>query len=145
MSKIISEVLKFTIKPETFELDSPTFAKLRSKVVELAGVKEQYYGLAMDTPDKLLWIIRMNICFFLLEMISDVVGFADWPGNIDPAKVDEIFREDVKTLDINSNPSSWLLPFESADIVRPGLTAPITDVVSILSLHWSKRDLRMLS
>ncbi|KAF8961733.1 hypothetical protein BDZ97DRAFT_1827730 [Flammula alnicola] len=111
MSPIISEILKIQVDP-AFNLNSPAFEKLRDAAIK-GGVKEQYYGLCMDEPDKLLWVIH-------------------WPGDANPAEYTgtqgENFRESVKALDVNSNPSSWYLPFESADLVRPALTAPICEL-----------------
>lgn len=56
MSPIISEIFKIQVAP-TFQLNSPAFKELRDAVVK-GGVKEQYYGLSMDDPNKLLWVIR---------------------------------------------------------------------------------------
>ena len=63
MSPIISEILKIQVAP-TFQLDSPAFKELRDAVVVKGGVKEQYYGMSMDHPDNLLWVIREhNFCY----------------------------------------------------------------------------------
>ena len=62
MSPIISEILKIQVAP-TFQLDSPAFKELRNAVVVKGGVKEQYYGMSMDHPDNLLWVIREHNFF----------------------------------------------------------------------------------
>lgn len=57
MSRIISEILKITIDSR-FQLNSPAFAELRRAAVR-AGVQEQYYGLVLNKPHLLSWVIRM--------------------------------------------------------------------------------------
>jgi hypothetical protein len=66
MSSIISEIIIITVDPG-FNLDSVAFAKCRNAVVE-GGVREQYYGISMDEPNKLLWVIRES--HFLPSSIS---------------------------------------------------------------------------
>ncbi len=59
--------------------------------------------------------------------------FPEWPKEVDPAESigDEMqkFRKSVKEMDVNAKPVSWYMPFESADVVRPALTAPICQLV----------------
>ena len=43
----------------------------------------------------------------------------------------QAFRKSVREIDVNSNPSSWYLPFDSADLVRPALTAPVCQLVQV--------------
>ena len=54
----------------------------------------------------------------------------DWPKDVDHAGNDlQPFRKSVREMDVNSNPSSWYLPFDSADLIRPALTAPVCQLV----------------
>jgi hypothetical protein len=57
MPPIISEFLRFTVK-SGFNVASPAFTKLRKDVVA-NGVKEQYFGTDTDSPDTLVWVIRV--------------------------------------------------------------------------------------
>jgi len=115
MSPIISEILK--IKADsTLTLDGPAFSSLRETPIKF-GVKEQYYGRCTDEPDTLIWVVH-------------------WPKDVNPmdhTRNDmQAFRKSVREIDVNSNPSSWYLPFDSADLVRPALTAPVCQLCSIL-------------
>lgn len=76
------------------------------------------------------------VLFFTVSMFDFLIyDHSDWPGYTSPAefqKTDEseAFRESVKALDKNSTPSSWFMPFKSADLIRPALTAPLCQLVS---------------
>jgi len=125
MSRIISEIILATVEPG-FKLDSPAFAKLRDVVVK-GGVKEQYFGISTDEQDKLLWVIQ-------------------WPVDVNPVEFkgtdpSEDFRVSLKALDVSSDPRSWYMPFESADLVRPALTAPICQLCTVHLDSASKRDI----
>ena len=67
MPPIVSELIKFTVA-RGFKLDSPNFARLRNSAVA-NGVKEQYFGSCKDTPNTLLWVIRVYL-FLLLSKCS---------------------------------------------------------------------------
>jgi len=67
MPPIVSELIKFTVA-RGFKLDSPNFARLRNSAVA-NGVKEQYFGTCKDTPNTLLWVIRVYL-FLLLSKCS---------------------------------------------------------------------------
>jgi hypothetical protein len=67
MPPIISELIKFNV-PISFTLDSPGFAQLRQTAVA-NGVKEQYYGTCTDTPNTLLWVVRVYLSFLPLEYL----------------------------------------------------------------------------
>ncbi|KAJ6555566.1 hypothetical protein DFH09DRAFT_1262406 [Mycena vulgaris] len=103
MPPIVSEIVKFTVKPG-FTLDSPEFAQLRKTAVE-SGVKEQYYGTCTDTANTLLWVIQ-------------------WPAAKGPLEAQE-FRKCVKALDANGEPTSSYLPFAHDSLPRAALTAPV--------------------
>ncbi|KAJ7653400.1 hypothetical protein B0H17DRAFT_1100822 [Mycena rosella] len=103
MPPIVSEIVKFTVKPG-FALGSPEFAQLRTAAVE-CGVKEQYYGMCTDAPNTLLWVIQ-------------------WPADKGPLEAPE-FRKSVKALDAAGEPVSSYLPFAHESLPRPALTAPM--------------------
>ncbi|KAJ6607806.1 hypothetical protein B0H10DRAFT_1885477 [Mycena sp. CBHHK59/15] len=103
MPPIVSEILKITVKSE-FTLDSPEFAQVRKVVVE-CGVKEQYYGTCMDTPNTLLWVIQ-------------------WPADQGPLEAQE-FRKCVAALDVSGEPVSSYLPFDHESLPRAALTARV--------------------
>lgn len=87
MSHIISEILLITVPVEPgFKLDSLAFAKLRDKVVE-GGVKEQYLGISMNEPDKLVWVIRaFDVLSSLVNKPTcgsfDIVAWRYKPGGV---------------------------------------------------------------
>ena len=53
----------------------------------------------------------------------------------------QAFRKSVKEIDVNSNPSSWYLPFDSADLVRPALIAPVCQLVQYSSCEFGYESL----
>ena len=57
MNPITLEYLAIKVE-KGFSLAAPAFASLRQTVVELGGVKEQYYGFTDDQTNQLLWAIR---------------------------------------------------------------------------------------
>ena len=129
MSPIISEILKIKAR-STFTLDCPAFSSLREIPIKF-GVKEQYYGRCTDEPDTLIWVVRASDPSYL-STHADLL-LIDWPKSVNPMDHTgndmQAFRKSVKEIDVNSNPSSWYLPFDSADLVRPALTAPICQLV----------------
>ncbi|KAJ7634080.1 hypothetical protein DFH06DRAFT_1221028 [Mycena polygramma] len=106
--KIISEIVKIAVKPG-FDLASPSFAKLRQTSVA-SGVKEQYYGFshAQGTDRHLCWVIQ-------------------WPSS-GPLQA-ESFRDELKRLDANESPTSWLVPFDDAWQPRRALVALCAQLV----------------
>ncbi|KIM35066.1 hypothetical protein M413DRAFT_32774 [Hebeloma cylindrosporum] len=106
MPPILSEIIKFKIAPG-FELDSPNFAQLRESAVA-NGVKEQYYGICMDTPNTLFWVIQ-------------------WLADRGPLESLE-FRNAVKVLDVEGTPESYYLPFGDDSLPRPALTVPLCEL-----------------
>ena len=129
MSPIISEILKIKAN-STFSLDSPAFSSLRETPIKF-GVKEQYYGKCTDEPDTLIWVISASDPSYLSTLTDPLL--IDWPKDVNPldhTRNDlQPFRKSVREMDVNSNPSSWYLPFDSADLVRPALTAPVCQLV----------------
>lgn len=129
MSPIISEILKIKVD-STFTLDCPAFSTLRETPIRL-GVKEQYYGTCTDEPDTLMWVVRTSdpSC---LSAPADLL-LIDWPKGVNPMDYTrndmQAFRKSVREMDVNSNPSLWYLPLDSADSVRPALTAPVCQLV----------------
>ena len=129
MSPIISEILKIKAS-STFTLDSPAFSSLRETPIKF-GVKEQYYGRCIDEPDTLIWVVRApDPSYFCTS--ADLL-LIDWPKDVNPMDHTtndmQAFRKSLREIDVNSNPSSWYLPFDSADLVRPALTAPVCQLV----------------
>ncbi|KAJ6493622.1 hypothetical protein C8R47DRAFT_1070144 [Mycena vitilis] len=108
--KIISEIVKIAVKPG-FDLASPSFAKLRQTSVA-SGVKEQYYGFshAQGAGRHLCWIIQ-------------------WPSS-GPLQA-ESFRDELKRLDANESPASWLVPFNDAWQPRRALVAPCAQLCTV--------------
>lgn len=129
MSPIISEILKIKAN-STFTLDCPSFSSLRETPIKF-GAKEQYYGRCTDEPDTLIWVVRASDPPYLSTPAD--LRLIDWPKDVNPldhTRNDmQAFRKSVREMDVNSNPSSWYLPFDSADLVRPALTAPICQLV----------------
>ncbi|KAJ3861891.1 hypothetical protein EV359DRAFT_46280 [Lentinula novae-zelandiae] len=120
MNPTTLELLRFTVD-KSFSLVAPAFANLR-QTVKAAGVKEQYYGLTDDDMKQLLWVI-------------------EWPQKIRlPELLDESskFRQQVNTLDVNSKPISWLVPFRFAEEVRPALAAPVCEFAHIVLKETSR-------
>ncbi|KAJ7623277.1 hypothetical protein FB45DRAFT_100933 [Roridomyces roridus] len=105
-AKIISEIVKFQLKPG-FE---PAFSKLRQTVVADGGVKEQYHGLS-HKKDHLAWVIQ-------------------WPESSGPLQ-DPSFRDELKRLDMNESPVSWLVPFADASQPRRALVAPCAQLCTV--------------
>ena len=95
-------------------------------------MKEQFYGLCTDEQNTLLWVIRASdtVC---LSVPADLEDFEEWPKGVNPVDTTgsemRAFRESVKALDTNSHPLSWYQPFDSAELVRPALTAPVCQLV----------------
>lgn len=118
MSPIIAEILKITVG-SGFQLTSPVFVQLRQAALS-AGVKEQYYGMLHDRSNMLSWVIEWP------ASIKDPLAYS----GPDPNKFN--FRETVRALDTNGKPTSWLLPFESADVIRPALVAPVTEFCDLI-------------
>jgi len=120
MNPITLEYLAIKVE-KGFSLAAPAFASLRQTVVELGGVKEQYYGFTDDQTNQLLWAIQ-------------------WPEKTNPAefKGNGDFRQKVNALDITSNPTSWLVPFRFAEEVRPALAAPVCEFAFIALKETSK-------
>ena len=136
MPPIISEILKFTVAPG-FNTGSAAFVKLRKSAAQ-GGVKEQYYGFDTVAPSTFFWVIRSSWWPSHRYMLTCSATPSEWPGEMNPANYkgsdpSEDFRESVKALDVNSNPTSYHLPFESADMPRPALTAPLCQLVCIIS------------
>ena len=132
MSPIISEILKIKAK-STFTLDCPAFSSLRETPIKF-GVKEQYYGRCTDEPDTLIWVVRASDLSYPTTPLRLLIFLLiDWPKDVNPmdhTKNDmQAFRKSVREMDVNSDPSSWYLPFDSADLVRPALTAPVCQLV----------------
>ena len=129
ITAIISEILKIKAK-STFTLNCPAFSSLRETPIKF-GVKEQYYGKCTDEQDTLIWVLRAPSG--LSSISSPDLLFIDWPKGVNPmdhTRNDmQAFRKFVREMDVNSNPSSWYLPFDSADLVRPALTAPVCQLV----------------
>ena len=73
MKSIILEYLAIKVE-KGFSLAAPAFTSLRQTVVELAGVKEQYYGLTDDQTNQLLWIIR-RFCIFPTSLSTSTQQF----------------------------------------------------------------------
>ncbi|KAF9027137.1 hypothetical protein BDZ89DRAFT_952398 [Hymenopellis radicata] len=129
MTAIVSQLLNLTVEPG-FSLESAAFARLRKIARDLGGAKEQYYGFDTGASDHLCWIIQ-------------------WPKHTDPANFNvDGFRESVNALDVNKAPQSWLVPFDNADLPRPGLTAPLSEFVSaclhVTTSHPSEEDAKSL-
>jgi hypothetical protein len=136
MSRIISEILKIKAR-STFTLEGSAFSSLRETAIKF-GVKEQYYGKCTDEPDTLMWVVSASDPSYISSTSADPsLLFIDWPKDVDPmdhTKNDmQAFRKSVKEIDVNSNPSSWYLPFDSADLIRPALTAPVCQLVQYYS------------
>lgn len=58
MNPITLEYLRITVDTG-FNLLAPAFAALRKTVAETGGVKEQYFGMADNGKNELLWILSM--------------------------------------------------------------------------------------
>ena len=131
MSPIISEILKIKAN-SAFSLDCPTFSSLRETTIKF-GVKEQYYGKCTDETDTLIWVVRASDSCYLATLADLLLILIDWPKDVNPmdhTRNDmQTFRKSVREMDVNSNPYSWYLPFDSADLVRPALTAPVCQLV----------------
>ncbi|KAJ7504462.1 hypothetical protein B0H11DRAFT_2221864 [Mycena galericulata] len=108
-SKIISEIIKITVKPG-FQLASPAFTQLRKTSVVEGGVKEQYYGVAHSNTH-LCWVIQ-------------------WPESSGPLQT-ATFREALKQLDAQGSPVSWLVPFDDASQPRRALVAPCAQLCTV--------------
>ena len=140
MSPIISEILKIKAK-STFALGGSAFSSLREAAIKF-GVKEQYYGMCTDEPDTLMWVVSALDPSYISHgtTSADLLLMIDWPKEVDPmdhTKNDmQAFRKSVGEMDVNSNPSSWYLPFDSADLIRPALTAPVCQLVQYLIFFW---------
>ena len=132
MSPIISEILKIKAN-STFTLDCPAFSSLREIPIKF-GVKEQYYGRCTDEPDTLIWVVRASDPSYPTTPLHLLIFLLiDWPKDVNPmdhTRNDmQAFRKSVREMDVNSDPSSWYLPFDSADLVRPALTASVCQLV----------------
>lgn len=128
MSAIVSQLFNLKVEPG-FSLQSAAFTRLRM-IARLGGANEQYYGFDKGPSDRLCWIIRMDIVSVLMQLAPN--SFTEWPKHVNPANFNvDGFRESVNALDVNKAPQSWLVPFDSADLPRPGLTAPLTEFVSV--------------
>ncbi|KAF8919495.1 hypothetical protein CPB85DRAFT_1276886 [Mucidula mucida] len=126
MSAIVSQLFNLKVEPG-FSLQSAAFTRLRM-IARLGGANEQYYGFDKGPSDRLCWIIQ-------------------WPKHVNPANFNvDGFRESVNALDVNKAPQSWLVPFDSADLPRPGLTAPLTEFacVHVSTSTPSKEDAKSL-
>ncbi|KAJ3758634.1 hypothetical protein EV360DRAFT_43491 [Lentinula raphanica] len=113
MNAITLEFLRLTVD-KSFNLSAPIFTSLR-QTVKAGGVKEQYYGMTDDDSNQLLWVI-------------------EWPQKAhlpDFLEEHSRFRQQLNTLDVNSKPISWLVPFRFAEEVRPALTAPVCEFAHI--------------
>lgn len=145
MNPITLELLRFTVD-KSFSLVAPAFANLR-QTVKAAGVKEQYYGLTDDNMKQLLWVIgtapvHMQRLANFWRLFS-----IEWPQKIHlPELLDESskFRQQVNTLDVNSKPISWLVPFRFAEEVRPALAAPVCEFVSVVSIPTTRTRVDIL-
>ena len=127
MPPIVSELIKFGVA-RGFKLVSPDFAQLRKAAVA-NGVKEQYYGTCTDTPDTLLWVIRVYLSFLLLECCLLPLS-KEWPADKGPLESQE-FRQAVKALDVEGTPDSYYLPFAHDSLPRAALTAPLCELVRL--------------
>ncbi|KAL1694750.1 hypothetical protein GGG16DRAFT_110086 [Schizophyllum commune] len=117
MSAITLEILKITVGAG-FQLTSPAFAQLRQTAFS-AGVKDQWYGMIQGRQNLLCWLIEWPVS------IRDPLSYA----GSEPSKFN--FRDSIRALDAQQSPTSWLLPFENADLIRPALTAPVCEICDV--------------
>ena len=83
--------------------------------------------MCTDGPDTLIWVVCASDSSYLATP-ADLL-LIDWRKDFDPmdhTRNDmQTFRKSVREMDVNSNQTPWYLPFDSAGLVRPALTAPV--------------------